>query len=206
MSIALLVPAAVSAAPITYEINWSLDFADEGPYWGTYSSDPLGAPSTTVFTFDSTNNLFGGFVVDWWGMTFDFGSLLNDLASDDRELVAAALLTPDNNTWQGITRSHDSPTFQLGLDAVGLSPFAFFYPDGQPSLWGSSASLNDHLPLEITSPECGELPAGCVALGTYSTHQAARRKVPEPATYLLIALGSSAVLSLREREKQKRRS
>jgi len=185
-----LSPGVSSAYPISYEIEWDVVIGgDPLAYPFSLAGQPVPPPRDTSFTFDPATSLFAGFVVNWsflegtWAdYFFDAGTYINTTwTASERDLIAAALISPGDNTWQGNTYSHGGPTISMFLDpSAGPFPIAMN--------WGPS----------FTSPECGVAgphgeiaPTGCGVSGTYQVQQ-----VPEPATLFLFLIGGAGLFVL----------
>jgi hypothetical protein len=187
VSLGFLAPSLASANPITYELRWTLDFVSAAP------DDEVGAPLISTYTFDPVTSQFGTFVVEWpfpGFHVFDFGAVMNErLLPAERAFVAAALVTPDDNKWQALTRTHSGPDFAFGLDAPGLPPFTICLSDdcdGEFSSPGWLMTDGPAIQLGLSTPsfECFDFSFPCGAGGGYKV-----RRVPEPGTLMLLTIG-----------------
>ncbi|HLG59246.1 MAG TPA: PEP-CTERM sorting domain-containing protein [Vicinamibacterales bacterium] len=183
----ILVPTLAGATPITYEIQWTLTATANAP-------DAPTAPSPTTYTYDPISGEFGGFITEWWGLEFDFAGLMNEfLSAGDRAVVASSLLSPESNHWRGATHSHNSPDFTLMLDPPGIAPFSLVFSDGSYIAYSAAlAGLRQGLSEDAFSPECGEVPQGCGAEGSYAIREVT--SVPEPSTLVLALTGGAGLL------------
>lgn len=201
VSLGFLAPSLASANPITYELQWTLDFVSAAP------EDEVGAPLISTYTFDPVTSQFGSFVVQWpfpGFHRFDFGAVMNEwLLPADRAFVAAALVTPEDNEWEALTRTHSGPDFTFGLDAPGLAPFTICLSDGCDGELSSPGWLMTDGPaiqlgLSTASFECFEFSFPCGAGGKYRV-----RRVPEPGTLMLLAIGVAFARALKQAHKHR---
>jgi hypothetical protein len=190
--LALAGPRAANAAPISYEIDWTLESVSAAP------EDEVGAPLFTRVSFDPDTDRFGDFVVGWTPggvlYEFDFAGVMNWLMSpDERGLIASALLTPENNTWFASTHAFRGPEFNFALDAPGLRLFSFCLSRNCEGFSGSNSGIR--LSLEKPSFECFDFSFACEARGRYELREVTT--VPEPASVAFASAAAAILLFVR---------
>jgi hypothetical protein len=174
LALSLFGPLSADAAPMDYTINFALGNASNGI-----------VPTSGSFTFDSANNLFSNFVVEWEGLTFDLTSEANTPSIQGNVSSCLGSATGGDASFLLLSGACGSfsTRWEAALGVVGDASFAFI---GNEPGTGGFFQIRDTLILNPTR--------NALAYGSWDITQG-EADVPEPAT-LSLSLSALAALAL----------